>query len=257
MRKVVPIVLALTLLGCATTKYPPRSMFYPPPSIKYPSPSMFYPPLSIKDGYYLSPEYQFSVKVPEGWQVSDQVPDWLKETFVGYEEKSIPVAFFNREAGKSFYIYFQKEESIPVLFFNTKRGGLIYIYVQKIDLGEIKLMYFALYSKTSEKIRLDLYHKREALLSNPSVLDYFFDLGHECEFTETLLAEDPDSLDIHKQINTGSCYHHRDHIYHFYFAILTLKSWRHTFEENFDVYKKFIEHFKTGNFMYGKDEAEK
>jgi hypothetical protein len=49
----------------------------------------------------------------------------------------------------------------------------------------------------------------------------------------------------------------RDHIYHFYLAILTLKSWSHTFEENYGVYKEFIEHFKTGNFMYGKDEAEK
>jgi hypothetical protein len=148
MRKVVPIVLALTLLGCATTKYPPPSMFYPPPS--------------IKDGYYLNPEYQFSVKVPEGWQVSDQVPDWLKETFVGYEEESIPVAFFNRRRGVLFYINFQKEESIPVLFFNTRRRGLIYVYVQKIDLDEIQPIYYYLYNSTNEKILSDLHNRREA-----------------------------------------------------------------------------------------------
>jgi len=257
MTKVVPIVLALTLFGCATAKHPPPSMFYPPPSIKYPSPSMFYPPLNIKDGYYLTPEYQFSVKVPEGWQASDQVPDWLKETFVGYEEESIPVLFLDREGGEPFIIYFQKEESIPVLFFNTKRGGLIYIYVQKIDLDEIQPNYFYLYRTTREKIYSDLYNRREAFKNNPSVLDYSFHLGHECEFSEMLLAEDPDSLDIHKQINTGSCYHHRDHIHHFYFAILTLKSWSHTFEENLEVYKEFVEHFQHGKFMYRKDEAEK
>jgi hypothetical protein len=209
MRKVFPILLALTLLGCATTKYPP--------------------PI-IKDGYYLNPEYQFSVKVPEGWQVSHEIPDSFKQIFLAYEEKSI-----------------------PVLFLNTRTGGLIYIHVQKTNLGGSRPS-ASLYSMATEEIYLELHKQQEALKGTPSVLDYSFDIGHECEFTETLLIQEQDSLNILKQINTGSCYHAKNH---FYFAVLTLMSWSHTFEENYEVYKEFIEHFRIGNLMHGKDEVEK
>jgi hypothetical protein len=189
-------------------------------------------------------KYQFSVRVPEGWQVSDQLPDLVQEVvLVGYEKKSVPVVFYNR-----------------------RTRGLIYIYVKKIDRPDVGAVYqaellnrrllFLQYEKTRHSLMSSFLQTEKTIKSNPLVIDYSYEHGpeSECEFSETFLVEHPYSLDLYKNINTYRCYHDKNH---FYLAILNLSSWSYTFDKNHEVFEEFIEHFKASNFMYGKDEAEK
>jgi hypothetical protein len=208
MRKAVLLFLAIALFGCATTKYPPPS---------------------VRDGYYLNPEYEFSVKIPAGWLVGDQIPDVIKETFA-------------------------PEKDIAAMFFNEQAAGMILISVDKTEFDEPIRVSTGLYNITNEYLLSILNEKRERLESDPSVLEYSYDLGHDCDFTETLLTKQPNYSELIKLTNTAACYHHNNH---FYLAFIIFVSNSQTFDQNYEIYTRFIEHFQTGKFMYGQDEAGK
>lgn len=72
--RVIPLVASLFIISCAT-----------------------YPPPRVENGLYINPKYEFSVKIPEGWTQTQEIPKWMGRQAATFAGPRSVIAFFNKE----------------------------------------------------------------------------------------------------------------------------------------------------------------
>lgn len=52
----------------------------------------------VKDGRYINPQYEYALDIPEGWELSDKVPDWLAANLTSAQASAIKTVLVNEES---------------------------------------------------------------------------------------------------------------------------------------------------------------
>jgi hypothetical protein len=52
-------------------------------------------PVRVENGFYINPAYQFSLRVPAGWEVSEELPDGLKKNIPFFSRQNFKATFSN------------------------------------------------------------------------------------------------------------------------------------------------------------------
>jgi hypothetical protein len=192
-----PIFLCLIVIGCAASP---------------PSPS-------IKDGYYINPEYGFSIKVPEGWQALKELPEWYRET-----------------------LSHEHQEDFRVMFINDNRKGIIVVASSEWRFGFISLHDGSTTRGVIDRQLHSYFKQREnELTRDPRVKRYSYEVKEGGRYFEAMYVE-MNHKEL-KMVNAGKVYDYKRGLYEVHVYLL---SDIESLDGGYEVYRQVVESLQTG-----------